>query len=47
MDALFKLKFYKLWQEAISQGFSSVDAREYASLELTGKPFITNENNKD
>jgi hypothetical protein len=40
MDITFKLKFYKLWQDALNQGFSSCEAREYASLELTGKSFI-------
>lgn len=34
IDPIIKIKFYKLWQDAINEGLSANDAREYASLEL-------------
>lgn len=39
MNAIFKEKFNKIFWSCIAEGFSTVDARNYASLELTGKPF--------
>lgn len=35
----FRTKFVLLWSQALAAGYSSNDARDYASLELDGRPF--------
>jgi hypothetical protein len=35
----FREKFVMLWGQALKAGYSSNDARDYASLELDGRPF--------
>lgn len=40
----FRSKFLCLWTEAISQGMSSKDARDYANLELNNEYFHKEKN---
>jgi hypothetical protein len=39
MNQIFREKFNQLFWLCLSQGFSTVEARNYANLELTGKLF--------
>jgi hypothetical protein len=43
IDPIVKIKFYKLWSDALENGFTSAEAREYASLELFGESFVKNQ----
>lgn len=46
MNAVFKEKFNKLFWQCIANGFSTVEARDYSSLELTGKLYHAQESQK-
>ena len=37
----------QIWNECMKNGFSTSDARDYASIELNNKPFHNNEKNTD
>jgi hypothetical protein len=39
LNKVFKEKFTQLFWVCLSQGFTTVESRNYASLELTGKLF--------
>ena len=39
LSQTYKEKFYRLYIECLSQGFTSNEARDYAELTLTGKNF--------
>lgn len=45
VDKLYRMRFMKIWSECMKNGFSSSDARDYASIELNNKLFNENTNN--
>jgi len=45
IDTLYRIKFMQIWNECMKNGFSTSDARDYASIELNNKPFHNNEQN--
>ena len=47
LDLTYKLKFMEVWKSAMNAGYSSNDARDLASLELTGKPFNNHDPNNN
>ena len=46
LDLSFKLRFMAIWNAAMKEGYSSKDARDLASLEITGQPFHVDANDQ-
>jgi hypothetical protein len=47
LDQLYKIRFMDIYTKAISAGYSGVDARNFAELEITGKLFHEEINQSD